>query len=460
MSKCAHCGARKGKRACPALCGVICTPCCGRHRERDIACPTDCRYATGAAIAPRSSEPNAFVRLRARLTDFARHQRDIVGEARALFADRHEKVEDWEASNLEAFVLHGHAGPDGARVVDRFAQEHARRLPADERQALEAQLQSWFSLFEVQEVRREEGLILSDLLANDAPIVVRERALTRQAVRYDVLATWVGPVGGDYVLPGGVAVVPPAHIALVVQATRTAAADLQARYPGADRKVLGRGLCAVAHRTLRKAIASWRPPSLQTAEGDDVAFCEAVFDVIDEEAVRERLAARADMEVTPRGFQWLDRPGSGLAGGRRHLGTVENAAQRLVLRTQSQARLERGKDLLRETLGAAVVHRLDGIQDVESARRKHKRRPQAGEPDAIPPEVRAAVIQQFFERHMQEWIDSPLPVLGGKTPREAVQRPDGRVQVRELIKSQENSARHMAGGEGVDLSWVFTELGL
>ena len=44
MSKCGHCHQRKGKRACPALSGVICSQCCGTHRVESIACPADCVY--------------------------------------------------------------------------------------------------------------------------------------------------------------------------------------------------------------------------------------------------------------------------------------------------------------------------------------------------------------------------------------------------------------------------------
>jgi hypothetical protein len=44
MSKCAYCRQRKGKRACPALNGLICSQCCGEHRMVRITCPADCTY--------------------------------------------------------------------------------------------------------------------------------------------------------------------------------------------------------------------------------------------------------------------------------------------------------------------------------------------------------------------------------------------------------------------------------
>jgi hypothetical protein len=44
MRSCAYCHDRKGKRPCPALDGLICSPCCGEHRMTRISCPADCTY--------------------------------------------------------------------------------------------------------------------------------------------------------------------------------------------------------------------------------------------------------------------------------------------------------------------------------------------------------------------------------------------------------------------------------
>jgi hypothetical protein len=42
--KCYVCGARKGKRECPAGRAQICPQCCGEKRVVEIACPPDCIY--------------------------------------------------------------------------------------------------------------------------------------------------------------------------------------------------------------------------------------------------------------------------------------------------------------------------------------------------------------------------------------------------------------------------------
>lgn len=119
--------------------------------------------------------------------------------------------------------------------------------------------------------------------------------------------------------------------------------------------------------------------------------------MVDGNTVRARLSARSDVEPTAKGFVWVDhagRPGSG--GGPLGLGTVEVGDAQLVLRTHSRERLERGKILLGDTLGAAVRHRQDGTREFAEALRESRERPPAAAPDPIPPEVRAEVIREFL----------------------------------------------------------------
>jgi hypothetical protein len=59
---CVSCRQRKGKRACPALRGLICPTCCGTKRLKEIACPADCQYLAAAQAHP----PAAVLRQRER----------------------------------------------------------------------------------------------------------------------------------------------------------------------------------------------------------------------------------------------------------------------------------------------------------------------------------------------------------------------------------------------------------
>lgn len=47
MSRCIRCGAAKGRRACPALSGLLCARCCATDRLVKIQCPRSCAYLEG-----------------------------------------------------------------------------------------------------------------------------------------------------------------------------------------------------------------------------------------------------------------------------------------------------------------------------------------------------------------------------------------------------------------------------
>jgi hypothetical protein len=55
--QCPLCGARKARRACPALNKDICPVCCGTKRLTEIACPSTCGY-----LATSREHPAAVVR--------------------------------------------------------------------------------------------------------------------------------------------------------------------------------------------------------------------------------------------------------------------------------------------------------------------------------------------------------------------------------------------------------------
>jgi hypothetical protein len=83
MSKCVYCRSRKGKRACPALGGSICSQCCGEHRTVRIACPADCVYLDSNSEYQQKRIGDRFALAR---RDFYKELFDLGGEkAAALF---------------------------------------------------------------------------------------------------------------------------------------------------------------------------------------------------------------------------------------------------------------------------------------------------------------------------------------------------------------------------------------
>jgi hypothetical protein len=112
--KCPLCGARSGRRACPALGQEICAVCCGTKRLSEIRCPDSCGYLHSARRHP----PVAARR---------RDERELVLVASAL----HRTTEQQRAIfALLQTVIARHARAAMPPLLDRDVAEACRALAA------------------------------------------------------------------------------------------------------------------------------------------------------------------------------------------------------------------------------------------------------------------------------------------------------------------------------------------
>ncbi len=461
MAACLHCRERKGKRGCPALGGSICTPCCGEHRLKEIACPPDCGWLGGLAVVrdPRQAG-GLFTR-----EDYHAAFDKLVEHAGAEGREAISKIiddgvaDEWEIGLAFGYMCHGWRDGAGRRLVDRFLSTRGRLLPVSQVAALVALGGSWASLFEVESVQTGVGMGLADLLSGES-IQVREISLTSQVKRWDVLFAWVLPIGDHLELTGAGCVVPRIHLKAVRAALDDEIDRLRRRRPGvAQRDLVGEAAWAPL-RVLRRAIADFRLPELRTMHGDKLLFCKAHYDVRDEDRVRRLLGSSSELEEDDAGWGWVDRDGHpDLGEGPLSLGQIRLGRSGLVLETMSRERLERGRRLIESTLGDLVEHRADSIQSPEAALREHADdpRPPAAE---IPEDVQRELMGRVLSEHYRGWLDEPLPALGGKTPRKATRTRAGRARVEALLKDIENGTLRQAGGDTVDFAGMRRELGL
>jgi uncharacterized protein (DUF2384 family) len=77
------------------------------------------------------------------------------------------------------------------------------------------------------------------------------------------------------------------------------------------------------------------------------------------------------------------------------------------------------------------------------------------------PEVQEA-MKDVLKKHWEGWIDTELPALGGKTPRDAVQTKDGQEAVQTLLQDIENSDMNssISVSQQPYVDWARQELGL
>jgi len=461
MSKCLHCQQRKGKRPCPALRGVICSACCGQHRGRQIQCPLDCQFfveADGKESLAAAFNPAASKMISTMFDDEEWCDR---AELAFLGSAKDRTMEDWEQPNLFGYMAYGFTDENADRFVDHYLRSHGPRLKLAETKALTALRDAWFSMFEVQEIQTDVGVQVLDLITENA-LFVHEKLGTHDLVKYDVILAWVVRIGGRHIFTGGGSKVPRMHKDAVLTAMRTALTRAKKDRPEASVRALLSDTAGPAHRVLARAFKNQTPPRMVTMDGEDIVFSEAIFDLTDAEAVKEKLAAHPDIDEDEDAFIWVDRKGRKQLGpGPLHLGTITVHGGRLKLETKSKERIERGKVLLGDLLGDLATHRLDTFKDLDVALAERAERGPAPEPkDRVPPEVQAELLTQFMRERLMAWCDEEIPALDGKTPREAVRTTRGRKQVIELLKGQEHSTQRMPGGDRIDFRAIYRELGL
>jgi SEC-C motif-containing protein len=350
----------------------------------------------------------------------------------------------------------------GATIAEAFLESDGRSLPTRQRALLERLTRARLRLYEIEEVRRDEGLRLQDLRSGES-VWVRERSATRQLERWDVVAARIAEEeDGILGLEGGAYLFPPDAKSGLLERLNKEERKLRRRNDALDDDMLFRRFAPIVH-SLWLARAAPRPrPRIVTAEGDDMVFGKCVFDVLDERALRDALDRHAELVAEPDGgYMWVEDSRDGFT---RTLGGITVEGGRLTLNVTSRQRAERGRALLANASGAAIRHRATRYESVESVMktRPTSRAVLPEEEVEIPPAEAARVLAEFKDRHYRTWPDMPLPALGGRTPRHAARLKTVRPRLIDLLKDLENHEARAAspGSPAYDFGWMWRELGL
>jgi hypothetical protein len=442
-------------------------PCpCGSGRKYKHCCLHGVTIALPVCTARERTDAFAKLVRYAQRDEFA----DAVRVGRDLFwagrldhepgASRREELETDENSFvafLHWLLLDEGQEPDFLTIADRFVAERGGGLTPGERTYLDRMRASCLRLYEVVEVRPEEGLALKDLWT-DQVVQVRERLATRQLARWDLMAARVieGPHGWQE-LDGTPYPYPPNSKADLLAALRRYHANLKSELPPDDSAAFFKRIGMVFHHLWVDYVAAPPVPQIVTAEGDPLTFAKVVFDVVDGAALEAALEGHSALERQDDGsYVWLEDG----VGRRRVLGTLITTPRQLVVEAASRARAERGRAFVEGLVGDAVRYKAALHESLEAALAREPARRRKN--DEIPPEVERELVTQFYEEHYRKWLDEPIPALGGRTPRHAARLKTVRPKLVDLLKGLENRMEHdrRAGRPAVDVGWMWAELGL
>jgi hypothetical protein len=81
----------------------------------------------------------------------------------------------------------------------------------------------------------------------------------------------------------------------------------------------------------------------------------------------------------------------------------------------------------------------------------------------LPSEVMAEVLEKAIRQTYANWADEPIPALGGKTPRQAIQRPAGLERVKGLLRgyeARENEQARRQRRPAISYAFLWETLGI
>jgi hypothetical protein len=197
-------------------------------------------------------------------------------------------------------------------------------------------------------------------------------------------------------------------------------------------------------------------PEVVNTDGEPMEFHKLIYDIDSAEHAVKNLAnlskteslndIQAAAEKDKKGnikratFSW-SRMGNPKNPGMSNtiLGTIEVEKGRLTVSVNSAQRARVVRAKIEKRLAEKARFRFDEISDMDAMmgqKGEHDHSDLSREEPLSHPEVRAH-IEQMLRQHWKEWVDHRIPLLGNKTPRQAVKTKDGRESVEALLMDSE-----------------------
>jgi hypothetical protein len=404
-------------------------------------------------------------------------------------------LDEEEIPGFQEWYIHDFVTGEGARIIDLFAAEMGSSLKPKQRQILEDwRLWNRYRLWEVQSVMPGEGVVVRDLLSGEG-LEINDISSSYDTIRWTLLLARPLMTEGRLSFTGSALLLTPMEKEGMVTYAQSLWADYQSSHPQADLMDFYRDHSLDLYRHAKELQEERHAGPYLTEEGHAFAPAEAHGDVSDAFEVERRLDEAAEFVYTgpaeedpeTLSYTWLlagrsnvpasvDQPKKGVIlrstwtlgpGEPIHvsLGQAWLRSDRLELSCSSPERLAAGKALLSEVLGELIAWRSDSVHRLEEMLELGRGEvAQVGERKAdVPLEVAMQLQRQMMDEHGRQWLGTPIPALGGMTPREAVRTAEGRAAVAELLKSMEyveTLRGRVAGQIAYDWRWILDELGL
>ena len=389
---------------------------------------------------------------------------------------------------------------DGSNLCDEYLKRRGWKETVINRAYIEALRRSVMSLHEVSDVRPGASFLARDLVRGGDPIRVTERTATKTLVAWDVIAARIVTVRGVVQMTGAVLPVdrdlaedmlalfrraPSRAPAFAAETFGAADPALRARLEAelaSEEAVLRAAAATITTLWLNDAIRRCLAPQPQVAntDGEPLEFMSLHYRLEPDASpagIVQALVDMPDLDAGEEGSRWTwfapSKPRKGRKRkakddphiGRTIHGEVVLKDRTLEVRVNSEARADRVRALLAPALAGLVREPLIERTTLEQAMAAT---PPAGTSapqglDGVDPADLRRITHEVLDRQYRETLADPVPMLGGKSPRQAVRSAKGRVAVASWLKGFEQSSARRPPGDPMrdyDFGWMWDELGI
>jgi hypothetical protein len=200
------------------------------------------------------------------------------------------------------------------------------------------------------------------------------------------------------------------------------------------------------------------PPRLCNTDGDPLVFHTLTFQIGSSGVAFEALAPLAwgrsqadllsaaeldeDGAIRSAEIDWIKKGNRKIKSwDNTILGHIRISGQSLIAEVNSKERAERFRKEIEKRLGILAIHQSTTAQTLEEMRKNAPQKAARAEDDDAEdllrdPEVRKQ-LQETVQKQVEGWVHEKIPVLGGRTPMQAVRDPDGKEIVESLLREWE-----------------------
>jgi hypothetical protein len=373
--------------------------------------------------------------------------------------------------------------PDGwptEPLALHFLHHEVDSCPPFHREFIAQACQSPASFFVVEATAPGRSIDLKDVLTGTR-FHVLEQSASRTFQPGDLTYTRVVTAGGASIMIGAAPwIIPPAwHVHIIDLRDGLAPRRLMTRAGLIDYDIEIRD----QYHHIANALAKPRLPQLQNTDGDPLEMTTLLYEltISPAEAV-DRLKPLATLgdevhisdetfdqagTLTAADLSWIK------AGNRKNkswdntiLGNLRVEGSRLTVEVNSVRRRDRIAKEIAKRLGSTATHVETKVTDLARELDRRRQRGRRGDAAALSPADAGrtpeleALEAEYLRKHWEAWVDTKVPALGNRTPRQAAKTARGRERLEALLSDFERSAKQSRSAFAPDIAELKKSLGL